>query len=134
MSNAASVLKAICEKYRAQHTKESDLCAWVRDRIYEKVLANRPSKGHESITFRNALVEFIEQKALFCIYMTTPEGRILDITLPLATYIQREYGIGLTDSFSSNLNLGFGDTMDLAEQVTDDICVWVGHAAEASTT
>ncbi len=131
MSDAAEVINTICEKYSAQTVKESDVCAWVRDRIYEKITAKKPSIGHESITYQNALIEFIEQKALFCIYMTTPEGHILDVTLPLTMYICREYGIDFTDSFTDNLNLGFGDTMDLAGQVTDDICVWVGQAAES---
>ncbi len=134
MSDAAEVISTICEKYSAQTVKDTDVCAWVRDRIYEKITAKKPSLGHESIAYQNALIEFVEQKALFCIYMTTPEGDILDVTLPLAMYICREYGIELTESFSNNLNLGFGDTMDLANQVTDDICIWVGQAAEASLT
>lgn len=133
MNRAAETIAAIYNKYNADSNTEVDVCTWVRNRIYEKLVNAKPGSDQTSIKFKGALLEFIEQKALFCIYFNTDEGQTLDITFPLAMYIRREYGVELTNSFSNNINLGFTEAMELAEQVTDDICVWVCRAGETVT-
>jgi hypothetical protein len=134
MTDAAKAIKNLCEKYNGRPTSETDVCTWVRDRVYEKIRVFKPSSQHESIWFRGALLEFIEEKALFCIYLQTDEGNTLDITFPLAMYVRREYGVEITNCFDKNIILGFTEAMDLAELITDDICVWVGQASDAVTT
>lgn len=133
MTDAAKAIEKICKKYSACQTSETDVCTWVRDRVYEKIRVFKPSSAHESIRFKSALLEFIEEKALFCIYLQTDDGTTLDITFPLAMYIRREYGVELTDCFEKSVNLGFSEAIDLAQMITDDICVWVDQASDVIT-
>jgi len=134
MSDPANAIKDICARYVNKQTSDTELCAWVRDRIYEKVTGNKNSSHHKSIKFRGSLIEFIEDNALFCVYLPSEEGEVLDVTFPLTMYVHREYGVQISSSFLKTINLSYLDAMDLAAQITDEICVWVGLAEDAIST
>lgn len=134
MSNPADAIKAVCARYVKKQTSDTELCAWVRDRIYEKITGYKNNSTHKSIKFRGALIEFIEDNALFCAYLPSEEGEVLDVTFPLTMYIQREYGVQISNAFLKTINLSYLDAMDLAAQITDEICVWVGLAEDTVLT
>lgn len=126
MNDAAQAIRALCEKYDAKPLVDTEVCLWIRDRIYE-TLTNTPITFRQSaIKFKGAFIEFLTDNAIFCVYLRGTDGKILDVGFPLSIYLRREYGLTAGEVHAGEITFGYSEAMDLAEQITDEICVWVG--------
>jgi hypothetical protein len=80
---------------------------------------------NRSVRYQEAYIDFIDVKKMFCIYKNSADGECVDVCMPLATYVMEEFGVPITDDLLMSIDISYVDVMQMAERITDDICIWV---------
>lgn len=130
MKEIAHIIRSVCEEYKPNGMSDIELCAWVRDRMFECISNHSTGEGTKSVRYQEAHIDFIGNRKMFCVYKTAEDGTCVDVCIPLTVYIKREFGIPLNEDFIWNVDLSYIDLIQMAEAITDEICVWVPRLEE----
>lgn len=133
MKEIACIIKSVYDEYKPNGMTDIELCSWVRDRVFESLSTQPTSTLNRSVRYQEAYIDFIDAKKMFCIYKNVGDGECIDVCMPLATYVTEEFGVPLSDDFLFSVDISYIDVMQMAEKITDDICVWVTRLEGAHT-
>lgn len=133
MKEIACIIKSVYDEYKPNGMTDIELCSWVRDRVFETLSSHPTSTLNRSVRYQEAYIDFIDIKKMFCIYKNVGDGECIDVCMPLASYVTEEFGVPLSDDFLFSVDISYIDVMQMAEKITDDICVWVTRLEGAHT-
>lgn len=133
MKEIACIIRSVYEEYKPNGMTDIELCSWVRDRLFECLSGHPTSALTKSVRYQEAYIDFVDVKKMFCIYKSVSDGDCVDVCMPLVTYVTEEFGVPLTDDFLLSVDVSYIDVIQMAERITDDICVWITRIEGAHT-
>ncbi len=125
MKEIAYIIRSVYNEYKSNGITDVELCSWIRDRLYECMSGHPTNTLDRSVRYQEAYIDFIDVKKMFCIYKNSADGECIDVCMPLATYVMEEFGVPITDDLLMSIDISYVDVMQMAERITDDICIWV---------
>lgn len=125
MKEIAYIIRSVYNEYKSNGITDVELCSWIRDRLYECMSGHPTNTLNRSVRYQEAYIDFIDVKKMFCIYKNSADGECVDVCMPLATYVMEEFGVPITDDLLMSIDISYVDVMQMAERITDDICIWV---------
>jgi len=125
MKEIAYIIRSVYNEYKSNGITDVELCSWIRDRLYECMSGHPTNTLDRSVRYQEAYIDFIDVKKMFCIYKNSADGECVDVCMPLATYVMEEFGVPITDDLLMSIDISYVDVMQMAERITDDICIWV---------
>jgi|688.fasta_scaffold17073_13 hypothetical protein len=125
MKEIAYIIRSVYNEYKSNGITDVELCSWIRDRLCECMSGHPTNTLNRSVRYQEAYIDFIDVKKMFCIYKNSADGECVDVCMPLATYVMEEFGVPITDDLLMSIDISYVDVMQMAERITDDICIWV---------
>ncbi len=125
LKEAVDTFAPLLEYYALAVVTESQLCAWIREHVHERLVGGRPDDYTDSMMLGEASIFFINDPCMFCVHVESEMGCYEDVCFPLTTFISKEYGVPINNAFLKSVLISYLDTIEIAENITKEICDWI---------